>query len=323
MRLVQKIQKRYIAILFSLNNEHKRYDLKVKNPVPSTNTLVDHSAHMIVVSNGTAHCACCRQSYDMKHIGVRDWIQGVCLPILDDDTVTPAQVPPWQVKKVGKLASHVSHQLFTFKGLLFCNKCGYCAATFTRKLHDECVGFALLYGSRNLKSLWNGVIPGNFEVPVHTSSTKIWENMKEPPPKTITPLPPRVWSLIKKAPDNNAVSDYVADQDGVSPVSLPSNIQPEPTIPQKSWFELYGHDLAGAAAKTAAAAAAAAAAAIVADTTAAEDAAPQNQASASSPSSVQSVPMHSVVNPVIKCRYNPLDDEDGSIGEDSGDDNRY
>ena len=66
----------------------------------------------------------------------------------------------------GKRAPHVSHQLHSFKGVFFCNRCGNIGAKQLRKLVDKCDGVANYYGKHHLELIWSkSVLPSTIKVP--------------------------------------------------------------------------------------------------------------------------------------------------------------
>ena len=135
------------------------------------------------------------------------------------------------------------------------------------------------------------MIPTHITMPIHPSSTKLWEN-EVIVPKAKTTLPPRVWSLIKKADE---VSDTLdgGQQESIIPVIPTGDGTP---VSAPTWFELHSSHLSGVPASS----------------------------SSASTNSGNSVPKYTTVNLQKHARCNPLDDEEASMpDDDSGDDNRY
>ena len=130
-------------------------------------------------------------------------------------------------------------------------------------------------------------------MPVHPSSTKHWDNTPVVP-KVKAILPPRAWSLIRKA-DEVVVSRDSGDTENNIPVAELVDVAP---ITTPTWFELHQGDLSGAPVRP-----------------------PVVFSTSSSASSVPRHTKRTQLN-IVKCKYNPLDDEVASYpDDDSGGDN--
>ena len=70
------------------------------------------------------------------------------------DWIAPVKVPGWSFPMRGKHSPDLSHELYSFKDVLFCNVCGNVGSKQLRKLTKPCIGHANGYGKHNLDSFW-------------------------------------------------------------------------------------------------------------------------------------------------------------------------
>ena len=83
------------------------------------------------ISQNRVGCARCLQSFSVKDPMAKQWILSCCLAIgTSADQPTPII---HQTLHIGKQVSHITHHLMTYKGLIYCKKCG--GFTSTYKLH--------------------------------------------------------------------------------------------------------------------------------------------------------------------------------------------
>ena len=75
----------------------------------------------------------------------------------------PRELARYKPTFVNGVRLHATHRLYTFRGLVFCNTCGFVAGHKVRKLKDPC-GHDLPVmpspkGADNLDRLWKGLLP--------------------------------------------------------------------------------------------------------------------------------------------------------------------
>ena len=78
----------------------------------------------------------------------------MCIMPEVSDWTAPVKVPSWTLPMKGKFSPHVSHDIYSFKDVLFCNVCGNVGSKQFRKLAKPCTGHANAYGNHNLDSFW-------------------------------------------------------------------------------------------------------------------------------------------------------------------------
>ena len=84
------------------------------------------------------------------------WLRTRCSNLdLHFDRPTPLKS---EIVHIGKQSSHPTHQLFPFRGLVFCRKCGYRGPTFMVNSARRCEPPGQ-QGLRNIKALLNGQLP--------------------------------------------------------------------------------------------------------------------------------------------------------------------
>ena len=125
--LVKKIQLRIVNILELLErkNSEQRPD-KHKVAAFPKRELAELSDHALVYDNGLWTCVNCRQALHTSAPWLKHWFSSICKCIVDD-TAFPIRIDPLNARFVGRTIPHSSHDLYSFKGLTYCCKCGYYA----------------------------------------------------------------------------------------------------------------------------------------------------------------------------------------------------
>ena len=175
---IKKIQRRLVGILLALpprgRVQRPPAPPRIRPDKPSLDSLLAHSEHIVYLADsGSYNCVQCRGSMSDTNPLFRDWICEPCLPSAKEDKLRPSKIIyPVQV---GSSVTHSSHKLFSLKGLIYCNKCGYLASQKLHNLALPCpieAGDALgKYGHRNLQALRNGKLPpGQHSWPEDSSS---------------------------------------------------------------------------------------------------------------------------------------------------------
>ena len=140
--LVARIQKRLATILLCLpNREKKRKEKEPKPPTVKRDQLLLNTSHTIVCSRNRYSCSKCQNSFHTSDPSFNTWLQTPCMPleaVVAHDK--PRPVDNYSVLHIGNSVTHVSHKLFIFKGMIYCNSCGARAgANQIRKLSKICV----------------------------------------------------------------------------------------------------------------------------------------------------------------------------------------
>jgi hypothetical protein len=163
--LATRIQKRNVCILASFDARKRGEDINKpevilpKHPDPAL--LFPFSSHVpFFTESGFIRCARCNQSYHRKHEYVRKWLITDC-PMINSDADKPRPLA-LELLHVGNKSIHHSHQMNTFRGLVYCRVCGArvgkSAAGFLRLLAKPCTCPGD-YGKDNKKRLVEGRLP--------------------------------------------------------------------------------------------------------------------------------------------------------------------
>ena len=156
-RLISKIQLRFISIVLNLPNRAKstkqRVPLILNDPIES---LISKSSHVIHRNHNRITCLRCSNSFNIKDSSLRSFLQSQCFAI-GTNADKPVLVP-LEIKHIGNKSTHHSHKLSSFKGLIFCTKCGMRGPTRLVNLSKPCEG-PTGYGKRNLEAIFQGKLP--------------------------------------------------------------------------------------------------------------------------------------------------------------------
>ena len=157
--LTRKIQRRCAAIICSLPNRLKtRVPKNLFSPQPvSVDSLLHNSSHFVFVDNrNKIRCARCLDCMPASGSRVRQWLKSECANFKVDE-IRPVPLKA-EIVQLGNRSSHPTHQIFHFKGLIFCNKCGYRGPQKLVGLFRPCKPPSQ-QGKQNLKDLAAGRLP--------------------------------------------------------------------------------------------------------------------------------------------------------------------
>ena len=159
--LTKRIQLRLATILMHLPNRPKPAKVP-KEPRPELSQLFTQSSHVLYEEEDRVACARCRSRFFKQDPALRHWLSTQCTQIGADHD-RPVPMPLEQIH-VGRSISHHTHALHTYRGLIFCNKCGSRAAdNQLRNLRKVCTPPATkyAYGAVALAALRAGKYPPN------------------------------------------------------------------------------------------------------------------------------------------------------------------
>ena len=159
--LVQKIQRRMVRVIISLVQK-ATYDKKHRTPKPQTPTLDDiiqASHHHLVESGLSFRCLQCSGSVSRHSPNLKNWLKAKCDVAQYDDSEKHVPIPSWHLVQIGNCIPHVSHELFSLKGIIFCMKCGSFGAKKCRLLAHECRKFCTVNSQVALDRLTHGQLP--------------------------------------------------------------------------------------------------------------------------------------------------------------------
>ena len=129
-----------------------------------------HSSKHIPFFSGTnISCARCFDKVPASGPCTRSWLQGLCQKMYTpEDRPVPLH---YNHVQLAHHTAHVSHNLYYFRGIFFCNKCGhYGVNRFIKLIHPCDKPKHLSHGHKSLSALRNGRLP-----PGLTIWPKEWE----------------------------------------------------------------------------------------------------------------------------------------------------
>ena len=168
-RLTFAINERAVAIVTHLIENFPRNRLP-KAPLVQQERLSIHelerrSGHLLVYYNDSRQWRCIKCLRVTAHPRLRAWLQeGMCpgMVLSEEGTRGPR---PELVRRVVEPISigykflHPSHWFSRFRGLVFCQRCGYYATTKPKNLKDECRGHPTVASRHYLNNLRSGRVP--------------------------------------------------------------------------------------------------------------------------------------------------------------------
>ena len=161
MHLVKRIQKRLACIIISVPDRMKLDNIRVVKPSPEPlDELIVKSSHSAFWPDGSdrVHCARCHSSFQVRDPNLRSWLGSPCSKIgASNDRPTTL---PYESIHIGNKTAHYTHKLVSFRGLVYCCKCGTRGTTQLRKLAKECSP-PTSYGKISLARLREGQRPPN------------------------------------------------------------------------------------------------------------------------------------------------------------------
>ena len=127
IQLVQRIQRRLADIIMSLpkRSKHHNEPIRAINRNPPIESLFATSEHIPTynATNTRIHCTRCRSHVSIScPKEVRQWLEKPCRAI-GTDREQPVPIN-YDNMKIGHQTIDMSHKVFTYKGLIYCRKCG-------------------------------------------------------------------------------------------------------------------------------------------------------------------------------------------------------
>ena len=158
-RLVTRIQGRLAAILMSLPDRPKLFK-PAPTPRESLASLVDCSSHAVIDDDDThVKCIRCLSSFRRNDPQARKWFQTAC-PIIGSSKEHP--IPLFFTNlHIGRQVAHHAHKLYSYKGLVYCNRCRCGAGSHVLKELSELCTPPTSYGIESLNALRDRKLPPN------------------------------------------------------------------------------------------------------------------------------------------------------------------
>lgn len=146
------------AICLQLENFDIRQVRKIREPELELEVQMEQSSHVAFMSpSGRVCCARCRNNFSTStHTVVKEWLSSTCSAIGSDKDRT---IPHFDTRHIGNACVHSSHKVHTFRGLIFCAKCGSLSCgEILAKLAKPCMP-PTSYGKRNLICIYDNKLP--------------------------------------------------------------------------------------------------------------------------------------------------------------------
>jgi hypothetical protein len=153
------IQHRLATIIMNLPSREKSKPVQ-KSPIEriAISTMLETTSHVIHVDEdaGRAKCARCHSSFKLKDPNLRAWLNCKC-ECIGTPADRPTKVPLGELH-VGNQRAHSSHNLYRFRGLSYCFRCGMRGVTKFHKLAHPCQP-PTDFGNATRRALQEGNLP--------------------------------------------------------------------------------------------------------------------------------------------------------------------
>ena len=146
--LVRKIQSRAIAILAAViprRGTNPGRTAAIPRPISTPlGVAVLGSQHKFTLFSGSARCYICFETAPRMRSHLLDWLASPCKVDVSlanaffSGRQRPAKLPLHRPIPVGRQVAHESHSLCVFRGLVYCNSCGYYAHKKMQHLAEPC-----------------------------------------------------------------------------------------------------------------------------------------------------------------------------------------
>ena len=146
--VVRRIQARAIIILSVVIPQRSTVPpaplCNPRKPVTPMGVAIFNSAHTFHKVGPSMRCSVCFEVAPLMTSHFRDWLASPCCPdsSLRDAFFSgkrrPVALPTHRPLVIGRRAAHSSHTLLSFRGLVFCKRCGYFAVNRFLKLAEPC-----------------------------------------------------------------------------------------------------------------------------------------------------------------------------------------
>ena len=163
----RRVQKRAVAILLRVADPSPGRRDRSKRRVPRllTDAHALGSQHSLFPLDGQWFCSECLLGRHSSDPGLLAWFKTSCVPgeVFPHTglvgQVIPCRVPAGAVVRAGRHVLHGSHKFVAYKGLVYCERCGYYATSVPQLLKLECLGFPKRSSIPVLWRLRRGMLP--------------------------------------------------------------------------------------------------------------------------------------------------------------------
>ena len=127
------------------------------------------SQHKFLLHTSSLQCYVCFKHAPADKELALQWLATPCRPdpmlkyLTFNGTRRPTRVPAGQVIRINQREIHDSHRVMIFKGLYFCNQCGYYGSRHLQKLAAPCLGMKDARTRNRVLKLLQGKLPSGLE----------------------------------------------------------------------------------------------------------------------------------------------------------------
>ncbi len=216
-QLAKRIQHRLATILIHLPSRNKNKLYKQSIPRQHLSTAIAESNHIMHEERGRIRCARCRRSYHLGDPKVKAWLAASC-PGIGADHDKPVPLKHDSIH-LGRNNSHPhTHNIYIFKGLIYCNTCGARGISHFNKLSHPCDPPSD-FGLATLKAINSGRLPPNV---THWPDEAVLSRQAPTRRRGVPTPPPRPAKGLRTNPPLG----------GAFACSVPPPPLPSPTLPQ-------------------------------------------------------------------------------------------
>jgi hypothetical protein len=154
-KLVRQIQNRLTRVLITTceKSSHEKPCVPPRTKAQPLADAIFASSHNIQKLGSELRCLDCSGNLSVSAVNVRQWLASPCEPLPYDDSAAPVPIPPWFLINIGNAVPHSTHELFSVKGIIFCNLCGAFAKSKCRLLNSPCTKECTVSTKRALAKL--------------------------------------------------------------------------------------------------------------------------------------------------------------------------
>jgi len=156
VHLVKNIQERLATILLCLPHRDAVKSCKEPKIKIDKMQLIEESQHDIKIIDNRYYCSKCQSSFAAGDCSTKHWLCASCPGKPQIAAHRPEKII--DIVHRGNSSSHVSHDLYNYKGLIFCNKCGAYGIEHFCNIANECPGQTQA-GARLRKKIDSGILP--------------------------------------------------------------------------------------------------------------------------------------------------------------------
>ena len=142
------------------------------DPIPriGLQELLQNTCHGIVQAQSRLSCTMCMNSFISSDASCKQWLSSPCSRIAFAPHITHVKINYQDSIHLGNRVIHVSHNLYKYRGLIYCLKCGAIGTNQVGILADQCEELIFI-GTRTFRYIVNGKLPpGIYSWPEDKSS---------------------------------------------------------------------------------------------------------------------------------------------------------